>query len=164
MPALNAKDRSTLNLPPDKHCPRCENTKVSDDFHLDKKEKDGLKWACKTCVRDMNRLVTQKTLAYKPFSALLQQILTENDNRKLLQLVNKVFATATSDHPAAVSAQKILIERLEGKLKEEVAITADQGTVQLISDANDLLKRIKNQPEPELMIPVQMDSDKRTLN
>ena len=164
--AFNPKDRSNLALPLEKECGRCNLNKPSKDFHLDMLEKDLLKWACKACVKSMNKLADEKKLAYKPFSALLQKYLMEGNAKRLHTLMKKVYETAVSDSKTAVLAQKIVIERLEGKLKEEVAITADSGTVQLISDANELLKKIKApRAEEELQIPVSPDMDeKRTIN
>lgn len=160
-----AIDRSTLNLPTDKFCQRCETTKVSDDFHLSKKEKDGLQHSCKACMKEMAKIATQQKLAYKPFSALLQQVLIENNHKKLLRLVNKVYDTAMSDTPQAVIAQKMVIERLEGKLREEIAFTSDDKTIQLVSGAAELMKNLKTvQVEQELMLPVGDERGSKTTH
>ena len=38
-----------------KLCPRCEQTKTLDNFHIDRKRKDGLSCYCKDCKREIRR-------------------------------------------------------------------------------------------------------------
>lgn len=100
-----------------------------------------------------------KKLTEKSFQAELEHVLTVSDGYRLKELVESLVAQAIAGD---VKAAAIVIDRFEGKMSEKIEVTGDETAKQLVSNATNLLKKIRGYQEAEedVLIPTEITKKK----
>lgn len=95
----------------------------------------------------MARIKTQND---KVFTAILKELLAENDGERMRALAASMIECAID---GSTEAAKAIIDRVEGKVTEKIEVSGDETVRQIVASSDELIAKIRKRETDDSLIP-----------